>query len=313
MDTPIPLPMMLQNVSPPIVNGNILPEHLPQIHPSHEILQAPEEIMQNQYILSEPMDPNAIVNPTSGWLAQLTADIKPIKERRKVKAEPVLDSFTSGSIPSITSKSVIRAAMNERVKKLDRLQQVDESTMDPALAKEHRKEKIRLLTLERSRRAAQLRRIKKKNYVRNLEGRIGMMAKHLEKLELENNQLRVLVTKWTQAEAAGEVLPEITTETISSILNPYLGNISAENVSGTSNIRVKTEADVVEMNALGAPFAEFPKMDTIMGTPVMHCNEDGNSAVGDQSQIPADCSPFDNVPQQLAGLQRTVDLLFDGN
>jgi len=67
------------------------------------------------------------------------------------------------------------------------------------------------------------------------------------------------------------------------------------------------------MNALGAPFAEFPKMDTIMGTPVMHCNEDGNSAVGDQSQMPADCSPFDNVPQQLAGLQRTVDLLFDGN
>jgi len=189
----MPLPMIFQTMDPHKTDDNTLPLHLPPFT-THDVLQAPEELLANQYILSQPMDPNAIVNPTTSWMAQLTADIKPTKERRKVKAEP-LDKLTSGLLPSITSKSVIRAAMNERVKKLDMLQRVDESAMDPELAEQHRKEKIRLMSLEKSRRAAQLRRTKKKNYVRNLEGRIGMMAKHLQKLEFENNQLRLLVDK----------------------------------------------------------------------------------------------------------------------
>jgi len=203
-----------------IGQDSALLQQLTQFPPSHELLPTPEawELIANQYILPEPLDPNAIVNPRTSWMAQLTADIKPAKERRKVKTEPGLEKLPPGTMPSITSKSVIRAAMNERVKKLDRLQKADESIMDPGAAEEHRKEKIRLLTLERSRRAAQLRRIKKKQYVKNLEGRIGMMAKHLERLEVENNQLRLLVSKWTQAEAAGEILPDITSETIAGII-----------------------------------------------------------------------------------------------
>jgi len=198
-------------------------------------------------------------------MAQLTADIKPAKERRKVKTEPGLEKLPPGTMPSITSKSVIRAAMNERVKKLDRLQKADESTMEPGAAEQHRKEKIRLLTLERSRRAAQLRRIKKKQYVKNLEGRIGMMAEHLQRLEVENNQLRLLVSKWTQAEAAGEILPDITSETISGMIPLVTDGPPA--VCAIGSTTVKADPAVVESGQwpdLGA-FSGISQLDMAMG------------------------------------------------
>jgi len=261
---------MLQTMTPNMADNAVQPLLLSQFHPS-ELLPTPEELISNQYILSEPLDPNAIVNPRSSWMASLTADIKPTKERRKVKIEPNLDKLKPGA-PSITSKSVIRAVMNERVKKLDMLQQVDESIMDPSIASKHRKEKIRLLTLERSRRAAQLRRIKKKNYVKNLEGRIGMMAKHLEKLEVENNQLRLMVTKWTQAEAAGERLPTVTTDTLSAMLpivsdiGPVVSDIGpAMNLKGKNCTIVKADPDVVDLGPWAKPIDDLsvfpPQLD----------------------------------------------------
>jgi len=244
MHPSVHLPIIIPHTM--IGQENDLLQQLSKFPPSHELLPTPEawELIANQYILPEPLDPNAIVNPRTSWMSQLTADIKPAKERRKVKTEPGLEKLPPGTMPSITSKSVIRAAMNERVKKLDRLQQADESIMDPGAAEEHRKEKIRLLTLERSRRAAQLRRIKKKQYVKNLEGRIGMMAKHLERLEVENSQLRLLVSKWTQAEAAGEILPDITSDTISGIL-PLVAH-GPQAICGISGTTVKADPEVVE-------------------------------------------------------------------
>jgi len=258
---------------------NVLLHQFSMFPPSQELLPTSDawELIANQYILPKPLDPNAIVNPRTSWLSQIAAEIKPAKERRKVKTEPGLEKLPPGTLPSITSKSVIRAAMNERVKKLDRLQQADESIMDPGTAEEHRKEKIRLLTLERSRRAAQLRRIKKKQYVKNLEGRIGMMAKHLERLQLENNHLQMLVTKWTQAEAVGEVLPHITSEALSGIL-PLIGEVPpAINTQSTSGTTVKADPEVVESGPWTDPIgalSSISQLDMTIGLPLHNTSRD---------------------------------------
>jgi len=269
MYSSVPLPIIPQAM---IGQDNTLLHQICQFPPSNELLPTPEawELIANQYILPEPLDPNAIVNPRTSWLS-LTADIKPVKERRKVKTEPGLEKLPPGTLPSITSKSVIRAAMNERVKKLDRLQQADESTMDPGTAAQHRKEKIRLLTLERSRRAAQLRRIKKKQYVKNLEGRIGMMAKHLERLEIENDRLRMLVNKWTEAAAAGEILPDITSDSLTGIL-PLVSEVQpAVCKHATGDTTVKADPAVVESGSWPDPMGALsgiPQLDITMGIPL---------------------------------------------
>jgi len=272
----VPLPIIPQTM---MVQDNALLHQLSQFPPSHDLLPTPEawELIANQYILPEPLDPNAIVNPRTSWLS-LTADIKPAKERRKVKLEPGLQKLPPGTLPSITSKSVIRAAMNERVKKLDRLQQADESRMDPGTAEQHRKEKIRLLTLERSRRAAQLRRIKKKQYVKNLEGRIGMMAKHLERLEIENNRLRMLVNKWTEAAAAGEILPDITSDTLPGIMPLIAESPPAVRTHGTGDPSFKADPAVVESGSWPDPMGALPgipQLDITMGIPLHNKSSDG--------------------------------------
>jgi len=114
-------------------------------------------------------------------------EIKKAKKRQLVPNKTIKQETSLA--PSLTCKAVIRAAMNERVRKLDRLSRVNESN----LTLDQRNEKKKLMTLEKNRRAAQLSREKKKRYVSSLEGRVGMLAKHLANLELENNQLRAVL------------------------------------------------------------------------------------------------------------------------
>merc|ERR550517_1776361 len=88
----------------------------------------------------------------------------------------------------MTSKAVIRAAMTQRVRRLDVLNSVSESNLTPS----QREEKKRLVHLENNRQTARLSRERKHLYVTILEGRVATMAKHLAALELENAQLRAL-------------------------------------------------------------------------------------------------------------------------
>merc|ERR1719285_316297 len=171
--------------------------------------------------LSSPEILELSPNPEN-WAEQLTADIKPTIERKKIKVEAKISPILSHGKPrSITSKAVIRAAMNERVKKLKQLHKIDASVLDPSVAKDHQNEKMRLLMLEKNRRTAQLSRQRKKEYLRNLESRIGLMAKRLQALEIENGKLRELVTKYTEAEAKCLELPEIPLEAlpINAVMN----------------------------------------------------------------------------------------------
>jgi len=81
--------------------------------------------------------------------------------------------------------------VSKRLSKLDKLIRMDES----AMSAKQRKEKVRLLRLEKNRRAAAISRERKKRYIRSLEERSLIMSKHLEALELENGQLRQLLSQ----------------------------------------------------------------------------------------------------------------------
>merc|ERR1719419_1324519 len=98
------------------------------LYPTQLITPATTQISSSEiYMLSS--NPGAIdlfaaclLTGDENWAEQLTADIKPTVERKKIKVEAkVSPILTDGKLPSITSKAVIRAAMNERVKKLERL------------------------------------------------------------------------------------------------------------------------------------------------------------------------------------------------
>jgi hypothetical protein len=75
--------------------------------------------------------------------------------------------------------------------KLEKLIRMDESTM----TEKDKSEKVRLMRLEKNRRAAAVSRERKKRYIRSLEERSLIMSKHLEALELENSQLRQLLSQ----------------------------------------------------------------------------------------------------------------------
>lgn len=126
--------------------------------------------------------------------AQALIGMEEMKKATKRQMGPPKNVKQEGgnAIPSLTCKAVIRAAMNERVRKLDRLSRISESS----LTIDQRNEKKKLMTLEKNRRAAQLSREKKKRYVSSLEARVGMLAKHLANLECVNNQLRAVLASY---------------------------------------------------------------------------------------------------------------------
>jgi len=82
-----------------------------------------------------------------------------------------------------------KLGVSKRLSKLEKLIRMDENTM----TEKQRSEKVRLMRLEKNRRAAAVARERKKRYTRSLEERSLIMSKHLEALELENAQLRLLL------------------------------------------------------------------------------------------------------------------------
>jgi len=81
--------------------------------------------------------------------------------------------------------------VSKRLSKLEKLIRMDESTM----TEKEKSEKVRLMRLEKNRRAAAVSRERKKRYIRSLEERTLIMSKHLEALEMENSQLRQLLSQ----------------------------------------------------------------------------------------------------------------------
>jgi len=79
--------------------------------------------------------------------------------------------------------------VSKRLSKLEKLIRMDENEM----TEKQRREKLRLMRLEKNRRAAAVSRERKKRYIKSLEERSLIMSKHLEALELENGQLRQLL------------------------------------------------------------------------------------------------------------------------
>jgi len=125
--------------------------------------------------------------------------------------------------------------VSKRLSKLEKLIQMDESEM----TEKQRSEKVRLLRLEKNRRAAAVSRERKKRYIRSLEERSLIMSRHLEALELENGKLRELLSQ--------------NNITNPNILNPALPNLPNLELSPTKQIEARKRpfSAMMDMNFPG--------------------------------------------------------------
>jgi len=101
-----------------------------------------------------------------------------------------------------TSKKLLEFGVSARLNKLDELSRVEEEKLTTSQLAEKR----RLVRLEKNRRAASVSRERKRSYVRSLEERSLIMAKHLAALETENAHLRQMMRQQAQGGGTGNDL-----------------------------------------------------------------------------------------------------------
>jgi len=94
------------------------------------------------------------------------------------------------TVAGLPSK-LVELGVSERLTKLERLSRKSEKDLTIL----EKAEKKTILRLEKNRRAAAISRERKKRYIRSLEERNMIMAKHLEALERENSKLRVILSR----------------------------------------------------------------------------------------------------------------------
>jgi len=109
------------------------------------------------------------------------------EETLKVKAPTSFQSMAG--LPA----KMLELGVSARLSKLDQLSRMREDE----LSGHQMAEKRRLMRLEKNRRAASISRERKKRYIRSLEERSLIMAKHLAALEMENNHLRQLLANYS--------------------------------------------------------------------------------------------------------------------
>ncbi|ETO02992.1 hypothetical protein RFI_34418 [Reticulomyxa filosa] len=129
-------------------------------------------------------------------------------------AAPMMIDVTTGCATNIRSEAKVITQG-----RLTRLKELSERP-EERLSTHQRNEKKRIIRLEKNRRAAAMSRRKKKMYIKNLEQRATLMAKHLAILEMENNQLRGIIHQLSNQLGAcqmfGGVTPLLMPPTISS-------------------------------------------------------------------------------------------------
>lgn len=104
-----------------------------------------------------------------------------------------------------TSKKLLEFGVSARLNKLDELSRVEEEKLTSSQLAEKR----RLVRLEKNRRAASVSRERKRSYVRSLEERSLIMAKHLATLETENSHLRQMLLAYQTGGTPNDVPPLI--------------------------------------------------------------------------------------------------------
>jgi len=113
-----------------------------------------------------------------------------------------LDKIDKKSLAGLPAK-MVEQGVSARLNKLEKLTRLDESQ----LSGDQKNEKRRLMRLEKNRRAAAISRERKKRYIRSLEERSLIMAKHLAAMEMENGHLRQLLAQYTGAPVPPPLVP----------------------------------------------------------------------------------------------------------
>jgi len=217
------LPIMCNDFSyalnkyPGILDVNAIPGLLAQ--PDQSVMLNPNPFnsfkipsnsaMQSSDNLLSPIDVRSILGSGSS-VKKLPHDIRgPVDIRNissneyndyLIRSESLFDIRGVGTLGGIKKEKSLAGlpaklqelGVSKRLSKLDKLIRMDEDTM----TKKQRSEKARLMRLEKNRRAAAVSRERKKRYIRSLEERSLIMSKHLEALELENSQLRKLLSQY---------------------------------------------------------------------------------------------------------------------
>jgi len=152
-----------------------------------EVLLAPVDVRRllgnNRRFNAEPF------GAAFGMKLKLTKNIKPKGSNQK-------------SLSGLSSK-LIKLGVSKRLIKLQNLK----SKPEKELTASEKNEKISILRLESKRNAAVACRERKKKYVQSLEERSLKMAKHVEALEKQNEELRALLNLGCRGVALPPPLP----------------------------------------------------------------------------------------------------------
>jgi hypothetical protein len=160
-------------------------------------------------------------------------DVRGIGRKKKVK-----------SLAGLPAK-LQELGVSKRLSKLERLIRMDESTM----SEKDKSEKVRLMRLEKNRRAAAISRERKKRYIRSLEERTLIMSKHLEALELENSQLRQLLSQNNVQK------PNTLHAALPHLPNLWLTAFDDEGSTKTEAPKKRSFSEMMDVNTQGQPEA----------------------------------------------------------
>jgi len=199
LDVPV-APAFLNNIDPSTLPGIIDSASLSE----HQLLRTPNSINDFRFPTYSKLS-----NASSWFGSESNANNGPVDIRKM----PCFDPFMDGSVFSNkkrksllksstrASDKLLELGVSQRMCKLEKLLRVPSES----LTRQEKKEKKQLIRLERNRRAAAVSRERKKRYIKNLEGRNLIMSKHLEALERENSQLRMLLDQCSGSKAISQL------------------------------------------------------------------------------------------------------------
>uniref|UniRef100_A0A7S0TEA9 BZIP domain-containing protein n=1 Tax=Elphidium margaritaceum TaxID=933848 RepID=A0A7S0TEA9_9EUKA len=223
-------------------------------------------------------------------------------------AVPMVAEMTQQSVTRNDAKVITHS----RLRRLKELSKRPET----ALSKDQKDEKKRIIRLEKNRRAAAMSRRKKKMYVKNLEEKTQLMARHLAIIEMENAHLRAMLNATQQANAAAvaaaghgmhgppapQQLPPAT-HSINSM--PRIGNVGAYSYAhnsksvNSSSSNVNGNSATHTHNTSKAPSSSPPRAGSEVREPPLKRRRLSLTSASEHRQCKDECGESVSVLEPL--------------
>eukprot|EP01083_Nonionella_stella_P055373 146095_1 len=155
---------------------------------------------------------------------------------RGLSKTPLAVPMVATTLDKSVTRNDAKAITSTRLKRLKQLSQKPEET----LSRDQKHEKKRIIRLEKNRRAAAMSRRKKKMYVKNLEDKCALMARHLAILEMENAQLRAVLNAQSHHQMIPFKIPNMTHFQVPPSATTF--SASSNNSDATNSMEPHTES-----------------------------------------------------------------------